>query len=402
MRDGWVETTLGEIADINPEKTPKWPDDHLIRYVDIASVSWGSPISPAIQPQLFGEAPGRARRLIRSGDVIASTVRPNLRAFAVVPPDLDGEVASTGFAVLRAKPKHAIPSFIWALVSHESFRDDMVLKATGSNYPAVRPPDVASHKVALPPIAEQRRIVDLVGALDDAIAAGRESTLVARQAAAALRRSSFGQAAASTDPIPAGEMFDMLLGRQKSPRQSVGDHVIPYLRAGNISSDGFLLSDLRTMNFSPDEQAKYCLHDDDVMLVEGGSLGQSSMWSGQVSGPIGFDKHVIRLRAIEGRSTAQYALQWTRWAYETGAFAAQATGATIRALGFGRASAMSVPGLSLEQQKSLVRPLAAADDVVLGLRSEASRMQDLRSNLLAALLSGEHEIPESYDAMLAG
>lgn len=167
MSEQWVKTTLGEIAEINPEATPKWPADYEIRYVDIASVSATSGINLAeVGAHSFGKAPGRARRRIRAGDVLVSTVRPNLRSFAVVPKDLDGEVASTGFAVLRAKPS-ALPGFIWSLVQSEAFVEDMVGRCTGSNYPAVRADDVAAFPVSLPPLPVQRRIVDLLAHLDN-------------------------------------------------------------------------------------------------------------------------------------------------------------------------------------------------------------------------------------------
>ena len=180
------------------------------------------------------------------------------------------------------------------------------------------------------------------------------------------------------------------------------DHVIPYLRAANISSDGFHLKDVQTMNFSPAEQERYCLQPEDVMLVEGGSLGQSSMWCGEIAGQVGFDKHVIRLRAIAGESIPEYALQWTRWAYESGAFDAQATGATIRALGFGRACAMPVPALTVREQERFVDALESGDRAVEAHLVAARAAVALRSNVLTALVSGEHEIPESYDELIVG
>lgn len=180
--------------------------------------------------------------------------------------------------------------------------------------------DFLALPVTLPPLDEQRRIVDLVGALDDAIEAAEQQIRTSEAAGIQARRHAFESVTDTASVAAAGDLFDMLLGRQKSARQTVGDHMIPYLRAANISSQGFLLEDVQTMNFSPPEQEKYGLRPRDVMLVEGGSLGQSSMWMGELGGAVGFDKHVIRLREVPGTSIAEYALQWTRWAYESGAF----------------------------------------------------------------------------------
>lgn len=289
--------------------------------------------------------------------------------------------------------------FLWLLLDHG--RDEIIVPLMkGTANVSLSQGALAAAQVALPPLDEQRRIVDLIGGLDDTITASERQTTASEHASTQVRRQAFEAASSNHSSAAAGEIFDMLLGRQKSARQTVGDHVIPYLRAANISSHGFMLDDVLTMNFSPAEQSKFGLLPRDVMLVEGGSLGQSSMWFGEIDGVVGFDKHVIRLREVPGRSTADYALQWTRWAYESGAFDTQATGATIRALGFGRAKAMPVPRLTVEQQDSLVEPLRAADDVVRRSRELTNGLRGLRSNLLTALLSGEHEIPVSYDEVM--
>ena len=130
----------------------------------------------------MGDAPSRAKRGIRTSDVLVSTVRPNLRAFSVVPNDLDGEVASTGFAVLRAG-EQILPGFIWSVVSSKCFVDYLMTRVTGSNYPAVKASDIAGHVISLPSLSEQRRIVDLVGAIDtciDALEVQVEADRIAR------------------------------------------------------------------------------------------------------------------------------------------------------------------------------------------------------------------------------
>lgn len=181
MPDGWVTTTIGAVAAINPESVRDTESDRIIRYVDLSAVSAGRGIdTTAVAMMPVKDAPGRARRVVRDGDVLIATVRPYLRGFAVVPKDLDGEVASTGFAVLRARREKVLPGYLWATVTTDKFVDGLMARATGSNYPAVRPGDVADQPIDLPPLAEQRRIVDLIGAVD------RYRSACAREASAAL------------------------------------------------------------------------------------------------------------------------------------------------------------------------------------------------------------------------
>ncbi|MGI5950449.1 MAG: N-6 DNA methylase [Brooklawnia sp.] len=166
--EGWRRVTIGDVAMVNPESIPKtWEQGQRFQYVDIASVSWDGGISaPAVKATTLGEAPGRARRRIRTSDVLVSTVRPNLRAFAQVGPDFDGEVASTGFAVVRANRNEVLPDYLWLVIRSEAFVQEMVSRCTGSNYPAVRGDDVAAFEFDLPPTAVQQQIVDGLNRVD--------------------------------------------------------------------------------------------------------------------------------------------------------------------------------------------------------------------------------------------
>jgi restriction endonuclease S subunit len=204
--EDWIETTLGEVAELNPEATKNFPADQVIRYIDLASVSHETGISQDLTEVKYGHAPGRARRVVRVADVLVSTVRPYLKGFALVPKDLDGGVASTGFAVVRAKPDKTLPGFIWAFVGLEPFVLHLMDRATGSNYPAVRPEDIASFKLMLPPIAEQKRIVDLVSSMDDMI----KTTHHAVSNATRMRSGLLSDLLSGDHEIP--ESYDRLLG----------------------------------------------------------------------------------------------------------------------------------------------------------------------------------------------
>ena len=96
----WATTTLGEVSYDCLQTVPS--EEQSFSYIDIAAVD--REIKQISSPQkLIGkDAPSRARKLIAKGDVLVSMTRPNLNAVALVPKELDGEIASTGFDVLRA------------------------------------------------------------------------------------------------------------------------------------------------------------------------------------------------------------------------------------------------------------------------------------------------------------
>jgi len=126
------EGRLEDIAAVNVRKVE--PDEGTLRYLDISSVGVGRADEPALMP--WTEAPGRARRGVRDGDILWSTVRPNRKSHCLVldpPPDL---VVSTGFAVLT--PTKVGSSFLYGITERPEFIGYLEAVAEGSAYPAVR------------------------------------------------------------------------------------------------------------------------------------------------------------------------------------------------------------------------------------------------------------------------
>ena len=132
------ECAIGQLcAPIQTWTPTRFPDAPPFRYIDIGSVDQESKeiIKAAIiQP---ASAPSRARQKVFAGDILVSTVRPNLNAVAIVPPDLHGATASTGFCVLRPCAPIATTELLFAIVRSEQFVKSMVEQATGASYPAV-------------------------------------------------------------------------------------------------------------------------------------------------------------------------------------------------------------------------------------------------------------------------
>jgi type I restriction enzyme, S subunit len=164
----WERKLLGELVDINVENlSQKTPGNTPIEYIDIASIEKTGYIAQTKQ-YTFSNAPSRARRVVRTGDVIVSTVRPYLKAFALVTDEHNGKICSTGFAVLR--PKKGVDSrFIYQTVIDDRFIEYLKSKMTGSSYPAVRPIDIAVYPLDVPKYEEQRKIAAILSSVDEAI-----------------------------------------------------------------------------------------------------------------------------------------------------------------------------------------------------------------------------------------
>ena len=133
--EGWQWCKVRDVADINSSALPKNYKEDFIDYVDLGSVRCGH-IETRTRYNL-NEAPGRAKRCARDGDIIWGMVRPNLKAYALITNPKETDVFSTGFAVLSAKK---VPySYLYCAVTQEEFVGYLVNATNGAAYPAVKP-----------------------------------------------------------------------------------------------------------------------------------------------------------------------------------------------------------------------------------------------------------------------
>lgn len=408
MTSKWEMVRLGDVADINPERTSAFTADRIIRYVDISSVSEGFGIaSGALVEMQYGKAPGRARRVIRAGDVLVSTVRPNLRAFAKVPAELDGQVASTGFTVLRALPGQVLPDYIWALVRTEKFVSSMIEQATGSNYPAIRSQDVAAHSIALPPLAEQRRIVDLIGALDDAIEAAEES--IAKSTSVWQSAVIAELSKVKVNAVKAESLFEHIIGgawgsppgQEDTKVLAIGPSAYANSRLevdSNFSTERSLSSKRATVRV---------LQKGDLVLERSG--GSPTQPVGRVLRMSLGPKNVVPsdfmrlLRPAVSVVAPDFAF-WVMWSlYYSGAslpFQKFTTG--IRNLNIPDYLSnveVKIPE-SIDEQVRIAALAESFKGSVESAITHADSLRKLRSELLTALLSGAHTIPDSYDEVM--
>ncbi len=157
----WSSKRLKYLATHNDEVLAESTDEEKdIDYVEISGVSLSYGIEE-IERMSFGSAPSRARRRVRSGDILISTVRTYLRAIVRVneaSPDL---IASTGFCVVR--PNDDVDSgFLGWVVKSEPFVSEVVARSVGVSYPAINASELITIEIPLPPLDTQRRIVQFL------------------------------------------------------------------------------------------------------------------------------------------------------------------------------------------------------------------------------------------------
>jgi type I restriction enzyme S subunit len=169
LPDDWQVRPIKDGVIRAKQRDPRRQPTMRFRYVDVSSVS-NSAFRIVETAEMEGSAaPSRARKEIRAGDVLFATVRPTLKRVALVPPELDGQIASTGFIVLRADPETLNPRYLYNRLLTDAFIKSMGELERGASYPAVRDSDVLNEIIPLPPLPEQRKIAGVLGVVQRAM-----------------------------------------------------------------------------------------------------------------------------------------------------------------------------------------------------------------------------------------
>jgi type I restriction enzyme S subunit len=181
--------------------------------------------------------------------------------------------------------------------------------------------------------------------------------------------------------ITLGDLCEVTIGRQRSPKHASGPHMIPYVRAANVKDGRLDLSSVLEMNFAPDEQRRFELRRGDVLVTEGcGSpleLGASAVWRNELPGTIGFQNHVLRLRAEEGRSHASFLGPLARWCHHAGKWREIASGTSILNIGLQRARALVVRAPDVATQAKVGEIFETLDELVENNRRRVEVLEEM-------------------------
>ena len=162
----WEMVSLQDIATINPKSDPL---QNTFIYIDLEAVEKGE--LRKIQEIMREEAPSRAQRVIDNNDILFQCVRPyqkNNYIHRILNTSNQQWVASTGYAQIRTTE---LPNYIYHLLNTDEFNRKVMVRCTGSSYPAINSEDLATiHFYYTPDKKEQLKISRLLDLLDKRIA----------------------------------------------------------------------------------------------------------------------------------------------------------------------------------------------------------------------------------------
>jgi type I restriction enzyme S subunit len=260
-----LDPLVEEVQSWDPASAPEIE----FTYIDIASVD--AELKRIVAPKRVRgvDAPSRARQLVRAGDVLVSTVRPNLNAVAHVPAELDGATASTGFCVLRAKQRNLNDRYLYHWVRSPGFVRSMVRLATGASYPAVSDRIVRESALPLPPTGEQKRIAAILDKADAVRSKRREAVQMSRLLQTSIFRDFLGDPSQNPRNWPVHRLGDVIrfVGGSQPPKDTfINEPRAGYVRLVQIRD---FKSD-RYPTYVPRDMCRRFFEADDVMIARYG------------------------------------------------------------------------------------------------------------------------------------
>ena len=391
LPDGWTETTFGECQSRSTSIDPrKFPDEAF----DLFSVPSYSEYEPEVQ---FGSDIGSTKQDVQPDDVLICKIVPHIRRSWVVPQTRGRRQIASGEWILFRN--HGFePDFLRRFLLSDGFHEQFMrtTSGVGGSLTRARPAEAASIKIPFPPLAEQRRIVAKLDALTARLTRARKELdrvpVLAERLRVSAMHEVFGRGEAE---LPAGwemkridEIGEVQLGRQRSPKDHTGPNMRPYVRSANITWKGWDLTDVKEMNFSPNEFETFQLRPGDVLLNEGSGsakeVGKPAIWNGEVEGAC-FQNTLLRVRPFDySPELLRYAILYLAL---SGQFIANTKGVNIIHIGKAGLAKTVLPVPPLDEQDNtlaaLDRTFARADR----LEAEAAKARALLDRMEAAILA---------------
>ena len=443
MPPGWVLARIDDVTLPFETENPKLRPNAWFNYIDIGCIDNSRQEIGRVKRFRGRDAPSRARRVARAGDILFSTVRTHLRNIALIPSQHDGHLVSTGIALLR--PADGIDiNYLFRYVCSQEFVDEISRSQDGTLYPAVTESDVKSATIRIPPREEQRRIgralegilgrmkvvreelsgvpellrrykkLVIVGAFSDNVSAEEAAELFSRignrsRALEELRNA----VPAHWNVKRLGEIADIQTGLALGKRRARGTALIdvPYLRVANVQRGYLALDEIKTVRATKEEIDLLKLLPGDILMNEGGDrnkLGRGWVWEGQIETCI-VQNHVFRVRLRDRSYPAKFVSHYANELGQEYFFSAGTQTTNLASISKSKLADVPVPvapreealkivakvedGLTrvqrLEQEYQQARSLLAMEEYAILEKATEGELvpQDLREEPASALLS---------------
>jgi len=382
-RKGWRRVRFGDVVK-NVKETERDPAEAGIeRFIGLEHLEPGS-----LHIHTWGNVADGITftRRCRPGQVLFGKRWAYQRKVAVAGFDA---VVSGDIYVFTSAGDRLLPEFLPFICLSERFFQYAVETSAGSLSPRTNWKHLAEFEFNLPPLEQQRRIAELLWAVDEV----KQLTSTQQDHAGLLRKTSllniFSKLENKYPKKLIRDLGEVQLGRQRAPKYTKGLHPKPYLRVVNVLDGQLDLKDVLEMDFDDRDFVRYRLLPGDILVTEGDitspyNVGRSAMYHGETSDCC-FQNTLIRFRVNDllVPDYAQFALQNALY---RGVFAAVASTTTVTHLGVERFGTVKIPVPPLDVQQEVSKKLFDLISLVTVAKEHTEQTKTLLSQFIQLLL----------------
>lgn len=174
--EAWRKIRLGDACKTNMNSYSPKEEWDFVNYLDTGNITDNRIDSIQYIDMKSEKLPSRARRKVKKGSIIYSTVRPNQRHFGIIKSQPENFLVSTGFAVIDTDIQVLDADFLYYLLTQSTFVETLhaIAEQSTSAYPSIKPSDIEDLEIEIPDLATQKKIADVLGSLDRKIAQNTE------------------------------------------------------------------------------------------------------------------------------------------------------------------------------------------------------------------------------------
>jgi type I restriction enzyme S subunit len=309
-------------------------------------------------------------------------------------------VVSSTMAVVTAQDSKILREFLTLFISSKA----AYIKETcrGTTVPHVSPDAIANMDLRIPPLLEQKRIVDLISSVDSYIETLQQQLESAKNSKSAYVNTIVSKIFARGKKTKIADIAEVK-GGKRLPKgtpwsEEPTDH--RYIRATDIK-DGIILTE--NLVYVPDDVwpviSRYVVNQGDVVITIAGTIGQVGVIPASLDG-VNLTENAAKIVVDRKLVRSNYLSMLLASSYYQQDIDSKTKKTTQPKLGLNMINSIEIPLPELDEQDEIFSVVSQIDTLIASTSDLIMQTITLRTGLLSNLLSGEHEIPASYDRLI--